>query len=101
MGATQLSREALAVIHRGGTPLEILADAAQLGNKLRRLGDGVVGLGIFFKCLDQFGVVEVDPSVFSEVPFFVGVFLQVVIVVAILIHDFSFWLWLVERTFRL
>ena len=83
----QKVREVLAVVHRGGSSLKVPADAAQFRNELGRLGNGVVSFGVFLKGLDQFRILQIVAAVFTEVTVRGGMFLQIVIVIAVLIHN--------------
>ena len=80
--------QVLAVVDGRGPTLEIPADAAQLGDELRGLGDGVVGLGVLVEGLDQIRVVQIVAAVLAEVAVAGGVFLQVVVKVAVLVHAY-------------
>ena len=86
LGPAQEIGQVLAVVDRRRPALKITADAAQFRDELGGLGDGVVGLRVFVEGLDQLGVLQIIAAVFSEVPVLGGVFLQIVIKVAIFIH---------------
>ena len=74
------------MIDRGGTSLEIPADAAELRDELRGLGDGVVGFGVFIESLDQLRVFQIVASVFSEIAVGSRVFLEVIIIISVFVH---------------
>ena len=96
--------EVLAVVNRRGPPLEIPADAPQLGDELGRLGDGVVGLGVFVEGLDQLRILKVVSAVFPEIAVRGRILLQVVVEIPVLVqavgplsvlHECSFYSWAV------
>ena len=65
LGGAQVAGQAFAVVNGSGTPLELLADAAQFVDKLGGMGDGLVSLRDFFKGGDEF-VRQIDAAVFAE-----------------------------------
>ncbi len=83
----QQVREVLAVVEGRGPALEIPADAPQLGDELGRLGDGVIGLGVFVEGLDQFRVLQVVAAVFPEIPVRGRILLQVVVEIPVLVQS--------------
>ena len=87
LGAAQEVGQILAVVHRGGTSLEIPADAPKFRNELGRLSNGVVSLGILLEGLDQLRILQIVSAVFSEISLRGGMFLQIVVVIAVLIHN--------------
>ena len=74
------------MVDRCGTALEIFADAAELRDKLRGLGDRVISLCILIESLDQFRVVQIIAAVFAKVSVLRGIFLQIVVIIAIFVH---------------
>ena len=86
LGPPQQVGEVLAVIDRCGSALEILADAAKLCDKLRRLCDRVIGFCIFVEGLDQLRILKIVPAKFSKIPVLGGIFLQIVVKIAIFVH---------------
>ena len=78
--------EVLAVIDRCGSALEILADAAELCDKLRRLCDRVIGFCIFVEGLDQLRIFKIVPAIFAEISVLGGIFFQIVVKIAIFVH---------------
>ena len=65
LGGAQVAGQAFAVVNGSGTPLELLADAAQFVDELGGMGDGLVSLRDFFKGGDEF-VRQIDAAVFAE-----------------------------------
>ena len=78
--------QVLAMVDRCGTALEILADAAELCNELRGLGDGIVSLCIFIKSLDQLGIFKIVAAIFSEISVLRGILLEIIVKITIFVH---------------
>ena len=76
----------LAVVDRGGTTLKIPADAAELRDELRGLGDGVVAFRVLIERLDQLRIFQIVAAVFSKISVLGRVFLQVVVEIPVFVH---------------
>ena len=79
--------QVLAVVDRRGPALKVPADAPQLGDELGRLGDGVIGLGIFVEGVDQLRVLQIVSPVLPEIAVGGRILLQVIVKIPVLVQS--------------
>ena len=72
----QLVGQTLQMGDGGGTALELLADAAQLGDELAGLADGEIGLGDLVHGPLQLGR-HIGAAVFAKITVFIGIMLKI------------------------